>query len=252
MTINTKKVYLTIDDAPSDNFLEKISYLKEMSVPAVFFCIGSKIEEHFEDVVQALNDGFLLGNHSYSHARFSHLPLRQIKREILKTEKLIEQAYLSTTLDRPFKLFRFPYGDNGFNINNKYFYFLPWRIRFRLASLKTKRIQKCLRVLGFEQPSYPFNLSPIYRHTGHILGEDMSWTFDSYDYKYRELDKFSDWLENGSYEKRNNLGPIFRNRLLEPNQSDIFLMHDYDDNFFHLKEVVEFFKNKHIEMTSFV
>ena len=39
------KAYLTIDDAPSENFEEKVEFLEGKNIPAIFFCEGRYIEK---------------------------------------------------------------------------------------------------------------------------------------------------------------------------------------------------------------
>ena len=108
-----KKAILTIDDAPSPDFKNKVSILKEHQVPAVFFCTGSLIRKRKKDLVKAIQDGFILGNHSYDHYHFSKLTMKQCERQIKKASILIDEVYKMAGVERPVKWFRFPYGDKG-------------------------------------------------------------------------------------------------------------------------------------------
>jgi peptidoglycan/xylan/chitin deacetylase (PgdA/CDA1 family) len=108
--------YLTIDDAPSDDFTHKLAFLRARGVPAVFFCIGERLERHEGAVMHAIRDGFLIGNHSYSHPRFSELSVDAATREITLTDAIIERLYRAAGRQLPAKLFRFPYGDKGRDI----------------------------------------------------------------------------------------------------------------------------------------
>ena len=105
--------YLTIDDAPSADFEKKVAFLRAHRVPAVFFCIGEQLTRYPDAVVNAIRDGFVIGNHSYSHPRFSQLSLDEAKREIDRTDTLLEHLHEAAGRKRPVKLFRFPYGDTG-------------------------------------------------------------------------------------------------------------------------------------------
>ena len=51
-----KNVYLTIDDAPSKDFREKIDFLISKNIPAIIFCVGNKIEDRSEDVIYAIKN----------------------------------------------------------------------------------------------------------------------------------------------------------------------------------------------------
>ncbi len=108
-----KQVYLTIDDGPSEDFKDKVDYLYERNIPAIFFCIGKNIEEHIEDVVYAIIKGFIIGNHSYSHKHFSDLTIDESKDSIKLADGLIEEAYKLAGITRQLKVFRFPHFDQG-------------------------------------------------------------------------------------------------------------------------------------------
>jgi peptidoglycan-N-acetylglucosamine deacetylase len=127
--------YLTIDDAPSRRFEEKLAYLKGKRIPAVFFCVGLAIEVNEAILAEALAAGFALGNHSYSHARFSELPLEDCFREIERTDDLLRSIYALAAVPWTDKYFRFPYLDQGGE------------------SEKAARIQERLRKLGYRGPS---------------------------------------------------------------------------------------------------
>src|SRR5690554_4971402 len=108
-----KKAILTIDDAPSSDFKNKVAILKEHHVPAVFFCTGLLMRKRKKDLVNAIQEGFILGNHSYNHYHFSKLTLKECERQIKKASILIDEVYKMAGVDRPVKWFRFPYGDKG-------------------------------------------------------------------------------------------------------------------------------------------
>lgn len=108
-----KKIYLTIDDAPSLHTGKKIAYLRERDIPALFFCPGSNIEKHQNSVLELIKNGFLIGNHSYSHPHFSEIPLEECFNEVLKTEELIEKCYRLAKTERKAKVIRLPFGDKG-------------------------------------------------------------------------------------------------------------------------------------------
>lgn len=104
---------LTIDDAPSGDLPAKLDLLEERDVPAVFFCEGQRLEEYPEAARAAIERGFHLGNHAYSHTHASELSVEEFRDEVERTEELIEAAYDAANVARPAPLFRFPYGDKG-------------------------------------------------------------------------------------------------------------------------------------------
>ncbi|MDP8323197.1 MAG: polysaccharide deacetylase family protein [Candidatus Stygibacter australis] len=52
-----KIAYLTIDDAPSNNFDLILKYLSENKIPAIFFCEERKILKRPEEVIKAIKTG---------------------------------------------------------------------------------------------------------------------------------------------------------------------------------------------------
>lgn len=103
---NQKKIALTFDDGPSEFTLEVLALLKKYNAKATFFCIGKNIETHPEIIKQIIEEGHLVGNHSYSHSKFfDFYNAKQIREEIQKTDALLEK-YTSKKIN----FFRPPYG----------------------------------------------------------------------------------------------------------------------------------------------
>ena len=64
------KVYLTFDDGPTPGVTSRITgILKEMDVPATFFCTGSNIEKNPEGFREIAGKGFSIANHGFSHMK---------------------------------------------------------------------------------------------------------------------------------------------------------------------------------------
>ncbi|UPZ16821.1 polysaccharide deacetylase family protein [Flavobacterium humidisoli] len=101
-----KKIALTFDDGPSEFTLEVLALLKKYNSKATFFCIGKNIEKHPKIIKQIIEEGHLVGNHSYSHSKFfDFYNAKQIREEIQKTDELLEK-YTSKKIN----FFRPPYG----------------------------------------------------------------------------------------------------------------------------------------------
>lgn len=105
-----KRIYLTIDDCPRKHMGDIIDVLGENK--ATFFCVGQYLEEKKEVALKALEQGHLIGNHSYNHANFSRLSFEKAKKNILKTDEQINKLYKEAGVNNP-RLFRFPYGIRG-------------------------------------------------------------------------------------------------------------------------------------------
>lgn len=82
--------------------------LAARNLHATFFLTG-KFAEKFPGACRAIADaGMEIGNHSYSHPRFTKLSNAQIRKQLERAETAIEKA-----CGRGAKpLFRFPYGDS--------------------------------------------------------------------------------------------------------------------------------------------
>ena len=103
----SKCVYLTFDDGPSDRVTPKIlDVLKEEKVCATFFVVGDWVEKYPESV-KALHDaGHEVMAHSDHHDHFNSLTTDQIVADINACNDKIE----AVTGVRP-TLFRPPYGE---------------------------------------------------------------------------------------------------------------------------------------------
>ena len=104
---------LTIDDISSKNTPAIVDYLKENGIRAVMFAEGDKVERFWEEAVYALQNGMLVGNHSYSHPHFSSLSAEEGIREIERNEAVLDRLYKAAGVERKYRPFRFPYGDKG-------------------------------------------------------------------------------------------------------------------------------------------
>jgi len=98
-----KVVYLTIDDAPSADFRQKIDYLFSREIPAVFFCPGEALVERSDATKEAIKRGFVIGNHGYDHPHFSEITLEACFEQIRRTDSLIEDIYRKSGMAIPMK-----------------------------------------------------------------------------------------------------------------------------------------------------
>lgn len=112
-----KTVALTFDDGPHKRYSEEIAaILKQYGVPAVFFSVGRNLGSLDADgkaklsagaaVSRKLKEaGYVLANHSFSHAQLSKQTGDGLKAEILNTDTLLQAVDKERSA-----LFRFPYG----------------------------------------------------------------------------------------------------------------------------------------------
>lgn len=105
--------YLTIDDSPSERMDDIVDWLEEKGVPAIFYCRGDNLDKNMRSAVRAVEKGFVLANHTYSHERSSQKGLTWLIADIERCERLIEQAYQAANTAQPGRYFRFPHVDRG-------------------------------------------------------------------------------------------------------------------------------------------
>ena len=85
------KIALTFDDGPDPEWTPQIlAILREKHVPAAFFMIGANMEAHPGLVRQVLDDGFEIGNHTYTHPNLADTPLPAVRLELNATQRLFE------------------------------------------------------------------------------------------------------------------------------------------------------------------
>lgn len=225
-----KKAILTIDDAPSSDFKNKVAVLKEHHVPAVFFCTGSLIRKRKKDLVEAIQDGFILGNHSYDHYHFSKLTLKECERQIKKASILIDEVYKMAGMERPVKWFRFPYGDKGDGRMGSIF-----QPETTLGKTKKDTIQKILSDCGYSFGLKEWIGYDIFSDFDVKNDIDWPWTFDvmewsvslskpmmnlsSVDHVMRRMEEANPLDCRGNWNEPHWLGDSF--------SSEIILIHDH-------------------------
>lgn len=102
-----KLALLTFDDAPYGNSLKIAEVLENEGLSAIFFVNGMYMEdeEGFNVIKDLHQRGFEIGNHTHTHLNLSEQSEDTQKEEILKTNKIIEEA----TGENP-RFFRAPHG----------------------------------------------------------------------------------------------------------------------------------------------
>lgn len=96
-------VTLTFDDGPDPEWTPQIlDILKEHHLKAAFFLVGSQAEAYPWLVRRIVNEGHVIGNHTYTHPNMGEISAKQIGIELNATQWLLESITgRSTTLFRP-------------------------------------------------------------------------------------------------------------------------------------------------------
>ena len=98
-------VALTFDDGPDSHWTPQIlQILKEKNAPATFFVIGKNMQLNPSLVKRELDQGMVVGNHTYTHPNIGELPVQETDIELNATQRLFE-----TITGRSMRLLRPPY-----------------------------------------------------------------------------------------------------------------------------------------------
>lgn len=99
-------VALTFDDGPLDTVTPRmVRLLTRLDVPATFFMVGNRIEEHPELVRMVDRAGFAIGNHTWAHTDLTSQTPAQARHALVSTRRaLLDAGVHPTDLARP------PYG----------------------------------------------------------------------------------------------------------------------------------------------
>lgn len=165
-----REVALTFDDAPDDYFTPQIlDVLKQEGVKATFFLVGNRIEAHPEIVHRMVQDGHILGNHSYNHANLPKISDVEFQDQINKTDILIQKiAGYRPTFIRP------PYG----NINEAHIHWLASQhkiiVNWNVDSLDWKGLSSKQVITNILTQVNPGSI--ILQHAAGGTGEDLSGT----------------------------------------------------------------------------
>ncbi|WP_307794948.1 polysaccharide deacetylase family protein [Alkalihalobacillus sp. BA299] len=100
------RVALTFDDGPDPRYTEQVlDVLAQYNVPATFFVMGARAEAYPDIVRRMVNEGHIVGNHSYWHPNLVDGDIPTLEHEVNQTEEVLNNIIGY----RP-SLFRAPYG----------------------------------------------------------------------------------------------------------------------------------------------
>ncbi|MCE2414303.1 polysaccharide deacetylase family protein [Candidatus Poribacteria bacterium] len=104
LNTDQRVVALTYDDGPNPPYTDRLlDVLAKHDVKATFFMIGNWIEKHPETVNRVIAEGHQIGNHSYSHPLLGFLPPIYVRREIERTDDLLQRLLRSENPTGGFK-----------------------------------------------------------------------------------------------------------------------------------------------------
>lgn len=92
-TSGEKVIYLTFDNGYEQGYTEDVlDVLKEERVPATFFVTGHYVKSQPELIKRMVEDGHIIGNHSYHHPDFTIITKEAIKEELETLEKAVAEV----------------------------------------------------------------------------------------------------------------------------------------------------------------
>lgn len=100
---NTNKIYLTFDEGYEAGYTAGIlDSLKEKNVSAVFFITYDYASRNQELVRRMIDEGHILGNHTYSHPSMPEISVASCVDEIVKLDTFVQETYqVKMSLIRP-------------------------------------------------------------------------------------------------------------------------------------------------------
>ncbi len=86
----SNEIYLTFDNGYEQGYTEDVlDVLQQESVPATFFVTGHYVKEEPELINRMVDDGHIIGNHSYYHPDFTTMSKEAIAKELVSLEKAV-------------------------------------------------------------------------------------------------------------------------------------------------------------------
>ena len=221
VTFIRKTIYMTIDDGPSVQMLKKLDVLEKYNIPAILFLRGEYMKRYGKETIQAIQRGFWIANHSYNHPYFSKICFEDACDQIMRTEKYIKALYEQAEVERPCKLFRFPFLDKG--------------------GINQTRLQQFLKHQKFQRPTFSGILYQYFHHRNLGSDIDVPYTYDGCEYAlfscaYRK--------KYGLLTSKDLVKRLYRNDPengfgLCSKSNDIMLLHDFEETHYIFELLID-------------
>lgn len=231
-----KSISITIDDVPNTTQYQKdnfepvlLNVLDSLAIPFTIFINEDKIlKTGFHNKNKALlakwieNDRALIGNHTYSHSRYSEVGIDSFAGDIEKGEVLTK--HYATKNDKKVPYFRFPFNDMG-------------KDSIQHIRIKNHLKSKGYRIAPFTVESSDWMFDYVYRHyLEHGEVEKAKTIGKQYVEKTMELVMFYETLAHDIYNR-----PV----------KHIYLCHDNAINADYLAEIISRLKQEDYKIVSF-
>ncbi|GIH75759.1 polysaccharide deacetylase family protein [Planobispora longispora] len=87
-----KCIALTFDDGPGKYADKLLDTLKKHGAKATFFLEGQYVKSRPAFAKRMVAEGHDIGNHSYTHPKFTEIPLENIREELKKTQDIVKKV----------------------------------------------------------------------------------------------------------------------------------------------------------------
>ena len=237
--------YLTIDDSPSPHTSEMIDFLMSRNIPALLFIRGDMVDSHGDDsIIKAVQNGFVIGNHSYSHKPFGELSYDEAIADIEKCEEIIDSIYKKAATKCHGKYFRFPYLDRGNGDRIERHFETTANIDIN-QNTQVQKIQGYLLKNGYTQP-FQQCTHPIYKNKSIAGAADCLMTYTSYDWMLTDRHR-GKW----DFKTLDDLKARIDTSDMKPHQGNILIFHDQGETLDTFKSLIDHMVNTGYEFLSY-
>ncbi len=151
------KILLSFDDAPEPGSTHKIlSFLNEKKIKAVFYACGFKSKRYPEIIEDIIDEGHILGNHTFNHRNMLLRVGHRMRQEILSVNELF-----STIHHIQLEYFRPPFGMfNPLMLN----FLETYKMKCIMWSLLTRDYKNDCKIVKFGIEKYLMKNSIVVFH----------------------------------------------------------------------------------------
>lgn len=151
------KILLTFDDGPIFESTEIIlKILSEKKIKALFFCLGNNVKKNQSFVNEILDEGHLIGNHTFNHKRLTKISDAEAIEEVESLNNLMKEKF-----NYNLKYFRPPYG--RFTISTRKI-LKETNLKCVMWSLLTEDYKNDFKVVKFAVKNYLMKNSIVVLH----------------------------------------------------------------------------------------
>ena len=90
---SNKVVAISFDDGPNEDYTPQfLKILKDSKIKATFFLLGEKVKRYPKLTQRIYREGHDIGNHSFSHKKYTRLSERSLLVDLAKSQKAFKEV----------------------------------------------------------------------------------------------------------------------------------------------------------------